>query len=112
MSFSGNLTSLQMAPMGDWSLASSDCSVSSHGSGSTTGTFTGTLTSGVASGRVSGTWSLVGSTEKVTASSTDFMLSISDAQFLGSGSAYQGMLSATSGQPLLVIGTVGQVNIS
>jgi len=97
--------------MGDWSLVSSDCSVSSQANGIKTGSFTGTLTSGAVTGRVSGTWSLVGSTEKVTASSTDFMLSISDAQFLGSGSAYQGMLSATSGQPLLVIGTVGQVSI-
>ena len=111
VSFSGNLASLQLAPMGDWTLVSSNCSVSSQASGLTTGSFTGTLTSGVASGQVSGTYSLVGSTEKVTASSTDFMLSISDAQFLGSGSAYQGMLSATGSQPLLVLGTVGQVTI-
>src|SRR5712692_7491244 len=112
VSFSGTLASLQMSPMGEWTLVSSNCSVSSHASGLTTGTFTGTLTSGVASGRVSGTWSLAGSTEKVTASSTEFMLSISDAQFLGTGSAYQGMLSATSGQPLLVVGTVGQVTVA
>ena len=112
VSFNGSLMSLQMAPMGDWTLASTNCSVSSHASGMTTGTFTGTLTSGVASGRVSGTWSLVGSTDKVTASSTDFMLSISDAQFLGSGSAYQGMLSATGSQPMLVVGTAGQVTVS
>jgi len=39
------------------------------------------------------------------------MLSISDAQFLGSGSAYQGMMSATGGQPLMVVGTVGQVTV-
>jgi len=112
VSFSGTLASLQTAPMGEWTLASSDCSVSSHASGATTGTFTGTLTSGVASGRVSGTYSLVGSTEKVTASSTDFTLSISDAQLLGSGSAYQGMLSATGSEPLLVIVTVGQVTVA
>ena len=112
VSFSGTLASLQTAPMGEWTLTSSDCSVSSHASGATTGTFTGTLTSGVASGRVSGTYSLVGSTEKVTASSTDFTLSISDAQFLGSVSAYQGMLSATGSEPLLVIATAGQVTIA
>ena len=112
VSFSGSLTSLQTVPMGDWTLTSSNCSVTGQASGMTTGTFTGTLTSGVASGRVSGTYSLVGSTEKVTASSTDFTLSISDAQFLGSGSAYQGMLSATGSQPLLVIGTVGQVTVA
>src|SRR2546425_8398910 len=112
VSFNGSLVSLQMAPMGAWSLTSSNCSVSSHASGLTTGTFTGTLTSGVASGRVSGTWSLAGSTEKVTASSTDFTLSISDAQLLGSGSAYQGMLSATGSEPLLVIVTVGQVTVA
>jgi hypothetical protein len=112
VSFSGSLTSLQTVPMGDWTLSSTSCSVTGQASGMTTGTFTGTLTSGAASGRVSGTYSLVGSTEKITASSTDFTLSISDATFLGTGSAYQGMLSATDGQPLLVVGTTGQVTVS
>src|SRR5205809_7730057 len=98
VSFSGTLASLQTAPMGEWTLASSDCSVSSHASGATTGTFTGTLTSAVATGRVSGTYSLGLSTQKWTPPSTDCTLSISDCQFLVSASAYSGWLSSSRGE--------------
>ena len=112
MSFSGSLGSLQMSPLGAWRLASSNCSVTNQSGGITSGTFTGTFASGVVSGRVSGTWSVVGSVQKVTASSTDLMLSFSVDQLPALGSTLQGMLSSTNSQPLLVVGTVGQINIS
>jgi hypothetical protein len=111
MLFSGSLASLQMSPAGDWKIASPNCTVTSHSSGVTTGTFAGTYTSDGVSSRVSGTWSIVGSTEKLTASSTDFMMSIAVLQFPGLDSSVQGMLSATGSLPLLVVGTVGQITI-
>lgn len=111
VSFRGSLVTLDMSAMGDWSLASSSCSLTNQSGGITTGTFTGTFTSAVVNGPVSATWSVVGGTQKVMASSPDFMLLISVAQMPAQGLTFQGMLSATGSQPLLVVGTVGQINI-
>jgi hypothetical protein len=114
VSFSGQLESLQMSPMGAWKMTSSNCTVTSQ-SGSASGTFSGNFTSDVFSGMVTGTWSTDGRTQKVVASNTDFTLSVSTDQVVGKvpglGSAYQGMLSGTGAQAMLSVGTVGQVNI-
>jgi hypothetical protein len=114
VSFSGNLTSLQMTPMGAWRMTSSNCNVTGQ-SGSTSGTFTGNFTSDVFSGRVSGTWSTDGRTQSMVASNADFTLSVSTDQVVGQtpvvGSAYQGMLSGTSSQAMLAVGTVGQISV-
>jgi hypothetical protein len=115
LSFSGNLTSLQMSPLGAWRMTSSVCGVTDQSNGATSGTFSGNFTSDVFSGMVTGTWSTDGRTQKVVASNTDFTLSVSTDQVVGKvpglGSAYQGMLSGTGAQAMLSVGTVGQVNI-
>jgi hypothetical protein len=114
LSFSGQLESLQMSPMGAWKMTSSNCTVTSQ-SGSASGTFSGNFTSDVFSGMVTGTWSTDGSTQKVVASNTDFTLSVSTDQVVGKvpmlGSAYQGMLSGTGAQAMLSVGTVGQISV-
>jgi hypothetical protein len=114
LSFSGNLDSLQMSPMGAWKVSSSACNVTDRSNGITSGTFTGNFTSDVFSGMVVGTWSDDGSTQKVVASNPDFTLSVSTDQAVsqvpGLASAYQGMLSGT-GQEVLTVGTVGQINV-
>jgi len=114
LSYSGNLDSLQMSPMGAWRMASSVCNVTDQSNGITSGTFAGNFTSDVYSGMVVGTWSIAGSTHSVVASNTDFKVSFSSDPVVGEmpglGSAYQGMLSGT-GQQALVMGTVGQINV-
>jgi len=114
LSYSGNLDSLQMSPMGAWRMTSSVCNVTDQSNGITSGTFAGNFTSDVFSGMVIGTWSVAGSTHSVVASNTDFKVSFSTDTVVGAmpllGSAYQGMLSGT-GQEMLTVGTVGQINI-
>lgn len=116
VSFSGNLTSLQMSPAGTWRIISSDCIVTDQSGGITSGTFTGSFTSDVASGRVSGSWSISGTAESLVASNTGFTLSISNDKGLGQmplvGSAYQGMLSGTGTLAMFVVGTTGQIAVS
>jgi hypothetical protein len=115
LSFSGNLESLQMSPMGAWRMTSSVCGVTDQSSGITSGTFTGNFTSDVFRGMVSGTWSSDGSTQKVVGSNADFTLSVSTDQVVGKlpivGSAYQGMLSGAGAPAMLSVGTVGQVSV-
>jgi hypothetical protein len=114
LSYNGSLDSLQMSPMGAWRMTSSVCSVTDQSNGITSGTFAGNFTSDVYSGMVVGTWSIAGSTQTVVASNTDFKVSFSTdpvvGQVPGLGSAYQGMMSGT-GQETLVVGTVGQINM-
>ncbi len=115
ISFSGGLTSLQLAPAGAWRLTSSGCVVSDRSGGVTRGTFTGNFSSGLASGVVSGTWSLVGGTQKVVASSAGFTLSLSTDQGVDQtpvlGSAFQGTLSGTGSPLMFTVGTVGQIRV-
>lgn len=116
VSFNGLLTSLQLSPEGTWAVASSYCKVTDQSNGITSGTFTGNFTSQVYSGIVSGTWSIAGSTQKLVASSTEFTLSVSVDENMGQapllGSAFQGMLSGSSSQGMLVVGTVGHITFN
>jgi len=115
MSYSGNLESLQMSPMGNWKMTSSVCGVTDHSNGVTSGTFSGNFTSDVFSGMVTGTFSTDGTTQKVVASNADFTISVSTDQVVsqlpGLGSTYQGMLSGTGAPAMLSVGTVGQIHV-
>lgn len=116
VSFNGQLASLQLSPEGGWGLTSSYCKVTDQSNGITSGTFTGNFTSQVYSGIVSGTWSIAGSTQKVEASSTGFTLSVSVDEGMGQapllGSAYQGMLSGSTGQAMLTVAAVGHITFN
>jgi len=115
VSFNGSLYSLQMSPAGGWKLTSASCSVTSQSGGITTGTFTGNFASTLNSGMVTGTWSVAGSTQKVTASSTDFSVSFSVAEGVDQvpvlGSSLQGMFSGTGSPTMLAAGITGQITI-
>ena len=116
VSFNGRLASLQLSPEGTWGVTSSYCKVTDQSNGITSGTFTGNFTSQVYSGMVSGTWSIAGSTQKIEASSTEFTLSVSVDQGVGQapliGSAFQGVLSGSSGQAMLAVGAVGHITFN
>ena len=112
LSFTGNISSLQLSPAGNWSLTSTSCTVTRLSQGTTSGTFTGTFNSGTMS-IVTGTWIVAGSTSTVNAFGTGVSLSFSMDKSVDQmpviGASYQGVISDANGSMLLATGIGGQV---